>query len=113
MDVKIVKTLIFGEKKWEMGKIVIDYGETGSKQKVCEVLQNWINSESEEKLEIQLIHVVSADFEEDFDVDECTDFNGWQCDWWSNLNYNGYKFNLYGEAWYGRILITGLPGYFG
>lgn len=102
-DMHCVRTLLVGGS---MNKTVIDYRENNAKQKLKEALDKWIESDADETLEVQLIHVVSGDFEEDFDLEETTDFNGWQCDWWNSLDYNGYRFNLYGEAWYGRILIT-------
>lgn len=89
-----------------MNRITIDYREENAKQKVCKILDDWINSKKEEPLKIQVIHVISGEFEEDFDLNECTDFNGWQCDWWNNLKYHDYKFELFGEAWYGRIRIS-------
>ena len=59
----------------------IDYRKNGAKEEVKKLLDAWIATEENEKIEIQLIHVVSGDFENDFEMDECTDFNGWQCDW--------------------------------
>lgn len=56
-----------------MGKITIDYRNTDAKQKVCDFLDKWIASPKKEKLEIQLEHVVSGDFEEDFDIGDVTD----------------------------------------
>ena len=89
-----------------MSKIAIDYRNTDAKPEVCKLLDEWIASPKKEKLEIQLEHVVSGDFEEDFDIGDVTDFNGWQCDWWHHMTYKNHVFHLFGEAWYGRILIT-------
>ena len=89
-----------------MSRIVIDYRNPNSKQKVKELLNDWLASDQTEELKIQLIHVVSGDFDEDFDLDDVTDYNGWQCDWWHNMEYEGYMFKLFGEAWYCKILIT-------
>ena len=84
----------------------IDYRKNGAKEEVKKLLDAWIATEENEKIEIQLIHVVSGDFENDFEMDECTYFNGWQCDWWHHINYKGHRFEVFGQAWYGRILIT-------
>lgn len=89
-----------------MNRTTIDYRNPNAKEKVCNLLDLWILSNQQEKIEIQLEHVVSGDFEEDFSMDEVTDFNGWQCDWWHHIIYKNHVFKLFGEAWYGRILIT-------
>lgn len=93
-----------------MSEIEIDYREPDAKKKIIEALDQWIEKDTLEKLEIQIRHIVSADFEEDFEnifeMEEVTDFNGWQCDWWNTMEYKDNIFNLYGEAWYGNIKIT-------
>ena len=93
-----------------MKKIIIDYRDSNAKQKIITSLDRWIESDQSKKLELQIIHIVSDDFENDFKnkftMDEVTDFNGWQCDWWNEMEYRNYAFDLYGEAWYGRIRIS-------
>ena len=89
-----------------MSKTAIDYREPDGKKKVEKLLDDWLASDKAEELKIQLTHVVSGDFEEDFNVNDVTDFNGWQCDWWSDMYYRNYTFHLSGEAWYGKILIA-------
>lgn len=41
-----------------------------------------------------------------YDVDNVEDYNGWQCDWWSNMHYKDQTFAIFGEAWYGCITIS-------
>lgn len=41
---------------------------------------------------------------------EANDFNGWQCDWWGDFEYKGYKFDVSGSAWYGTVNVS-LKGY--
>lgn len=93
-----------------MSEITIDYRNPDAKEKILEALDSWLSEDTIEKLEIQIEHIVSGDFEEDFedifDMEEVTDVNGWQCDWWNQMDYKDYTFNLFGEAWYGNIKIT-------
>jgi hypothetical protein len=86
----------------------IDYRKIGAKEEVEKLLDSWIASVKKEKMEIQIIHVVSGDFENDFELHYGTEieFNGWQCDWTHSIDYKGYEFEVSGEAWYGKILIT-------
>ena len=93
-----------------MSEITIDYRNQDAKEKILEALDSWLSEDTIEKLEIQIEHIVSGDFEEDFedifDMEEVTDFNGWQCDWWNQMDYKHYTFDLFGEAWDGNIKIT-------
>lgn len=40
-----------------------------------------------------------------FEVEECTDFNGWQCDYWYSAVYRNIKYLVSGGAWYGNFEI--------
>lgn len=47
----------------------------------------------------------NSEFIEEYEVEEPTDFNGWQCEWRSTMNYEGKTIHIYGEAFYGRITL--------
>lgn len=32
--------------------------------------------------------------------------NGWQCDWWGDFEYKGYKFSVMGSAWDGTVGVN-------
>lgn len=40
------------------------------------------------------------------DVNDCEDFNGWQCDYWNSCEYDDKKYNIFGCAWYGTATIS-------
>lgn len=82
-----------------------EFGKETAKRELCFALDEWLASDRKEKLTIKLEHIVSADFEEMFDVADEKEFNGWQCDWWGKMDYHGYTFKLFGEAWYGGVTI--------
>ncbi len=58
--------------------------------------------------DIHISHVVSNDFLDMFGIDEndIEDFNGWSCDWWVEINYNGARIGVSGNAFYGTIALT-------
>ena len=39
------------------------------------------------------------------EVQDCPDFNGWQCDYWNCCHFNDKKYDIYGSAWYGTATI--------
>lgn len=85
-------------------QITIDYRDDNAKEEVCEALDDLINSDQD--IQIQLTHVVSSDFEYDFDLNATTDSNRAGSNWQNTLNYKNYTFKLYGDTWYGKIRIT-------
>lgn len=85
-------------------QITIDYRDDNAKEEVCEALDDLINSDQD--IQIQLTHVVSSDFEYDFDLNATTDSNRAGYNWQNTLNYKNYTFKLYGDTWYGKIRIT-------
>lgn len=52
---------------------------------------------------IHITNVISAIFCDNFGVEEVTDFNGWQCDWWSTMSHHNVKICVCGGAWYGTV----------
>lgn len=55
---------------------------------------------------IQINNIPSSVFEDLYDVDEITDFNGWQCDWWSKMTYKNKRLDVGGCAWYATVGIN-------
>lgn len=41
-----------------------------------------------------------------FEVEDCTEFNGWQCDYWYSAIYNDKEYKISGGAWYGDFEMT-------
>ncbi len=84
--------------------MVIDFiKEQGKTEKIDEALDKMIKGELKE---IRIINIPSGNFIDMYDVDDITDFNGWQCDWWSKMHYEGKTLNIMGEAFYGIINIS-------
>lgn len=81
---------------------VIDWRETGAKELLEKSLDEMMTSE----LEIKINNIVSQEFIDLYDVEDPTDFNGWQCDWWSYMDYKGERINVMGEAFYGKINLS-------
>ena len=68
-----------------------------------------LNSELEKMIEgksdgLKIKNIPSAIFCDTVDCDP-DNFNGWQCDWWSNFTYHNKVFNASGCAWYGTINV--------
>ena len=55
---------------------------------------------------IHICNIVSSNFLELFDLDEPNDFNGWQCDWWSEMRYEGKTIAIFGCAFYGTVDLS-------
>ena len=55
---------------------------------------------------VRINNMISSTFTDLYEVEEVTDFNGWQCDWWSNLFYKGKSFPVFGCAWEGYVEIS-------
>ena len=58
-----------------------------------------------EAIKIRIVNVPSCEIEDMFNLD-ITDFNGWQCDWWSHFYFEGTKVNVFGCAWYANATLT-------
>ena len=82
----------------------IDYLKiNGEKEKIDEALDKLIAGEVDE---VKISNIPSGNFEEAYDVDCITDFNGWQCDWWSKMHYKGETLAVMGCAFYGMISVS-------
>ena len=77
--------------------------EKGKIDKIEKALDKLISNKLNE---ITVVNIPSQTFTELFDVDEVTDFNGWQCDWWSTMHYKGKSLNLFGCAWDASVVIS-------
>lgn len=82
---------------------VIDWKEEGAKKLLEQTLKEMLENK---KLEISIKNIVSSEFIDLYDVSDPDDFNGWQCDWWSHMYYEGIKFAVSGGAFYGKIGIN-------
>lgn len=82
----------------------IDYVSSVSDfQKILDVeLSRMISGEIKS---VKIKNIPSSVFCEITDCDP-NDFNGWQCDWWGNFEYKGYKFNVGGCAWHGTVNVS-------
>lgn len=80
----------------------IDWKDLQAKKILETALNKLVNSDLEE---IRIKNIVSQEFIDLYDVQEPTDFNGWECDWWSFMEYKGTKINVQGCAFYGTICI--------
>ena len=84
--------------------MVIDFiEEKGKQDKIDEALDKMVDGLLKE---LRIINIPSGNFKNMYDVDDITDFNGWQCDWWSKMHYKGKTFGVFGEAFYGEIHIS-------
>lgn len=81
----------------------IDWTKLNAKELIDNALELYLNGQLKQKVIIR--HVISSEFIEEYEVEEPTDFNGWQCEWWSTMNYEGKTIHIYGEAFYGRITL--------
>ena len=63
------------------------------------------NNDEAESIKIRIVNVPSCEIEDMFNLD-ITDFNGWQCDWWSHFYFEGTKVNVFGCAWYANATLT-------
>lgn len=82
----------------------IDWKSDNAAQILFKELDEMAGGKNTNKININ--HIVSQEFCELLDVNDVTDFNGWQCDWWSEFDYHGVRFAVYGGAWYGTIEIS-------
>jgi hypothetical protein len=62
-------------------------------------------NENEEETTIYISNITSAHFCELYDI-EPEDFNGWQCDWWSNFSRRGEDVHVFGCAWHGTVELS-------
>lgn len=58
--------------------------------------------ETHEDQSIDIENIISSTFCNIFLI-EAEEFNGWQCDWWSKVYFEGYTFEVCGGAWYGTV----------
>ncbi len=87
-----------------MESIKIDFIEINcDKDKINEQIERLIRGEIEE---IDISNMPSYKIEELYKVKEITDFNGWQCDWWSTMSYKGKTLKLFGCAWNAYVEIS-------
>ena len=82
----------------------LNWKDKNAKEQLDKKLDEIVNTGSDESIDIS--NIVSSEFYELYDIDEVTDFNGWQCDWWSLMHYKGRIFEVCGGAWYGTIEIS-------
>lgn len=82
---------------------VIDWKEEKAKELLENVLKEMLEDNT---LEVRINNIVSQEFIDLYDVEEPTDFNGWQCDWWSYMYYEGTRINVMGGAFYGTIDLS-------
>ena len=89
-------------------KINIDYREMKDDSEFITRIDKEINiaidelNEKEEETTILISNITSAHFCDLYDV-EPEEFNGWQCDWWSNFSRREEDIHVFGCAWYGTI----------
>lgn len=83
--------------------IKINWLEENAKEKLTVALDDLLNNTIKK---ISISNIVSGNFVEEYEVEEVTDFNGWECDWWSSFSYKGHQINVYGCAWYGTIELS-------
>lgn len=86
-------------------KMVIDYLKEEDFEKTVEnAMKEAIKSlkETNEDQTINIKNIISSKFCDIFMI-EAEEFNGWQCDWWSKIRFEGYEFQVIGGAWYGTI----------
>ena len=81
----------------------IDWKDIHAKEILEIALTKLINSNLRE---INIKNIVSQEFIDLYDVEYPTDFNGWQCDWWSYMKYKGIKINVQGGAFYGTNYLS-------
>ena len=103
------------EIKWkEEGRDIstkVDYYDYKSESDfyngITKILDEGIKKYEEKNIpvEINISHIPSCVLEDLFDL-EVTDFNGWQCDWWSDFMYKGQKIYVMGGAWYVTATLT-------
>lgn len=86
-----------------MERVCIDWKEKDATTTLNNALEKLIKNEIPS---IDIKNIVSNEFINDYDVEEPTDFNGWQCDWWSHMYYNGIRVEVYGEAFYGNVSLS-------
>ena len=56
--------------------------------------------------EISIQNIISNTFYNMFYMEEDTEFNGWECDWWNHFIYDNTRYLVYGCAWDGTISIA-------
>lgn len=83
--------------------MIIDWTKPNAKELINKALDDYVNHKLREEVEIE--HVVSDEFIEAYNVEDPTDFNGWQCDWWSSMEYKDEIIDVFGEAFYGKITL--------
>lgn len=82
----------------------IDFINTNkNKSEIDNLLDQLLSGKAES---VRIDNIISSTFTQLYEVEEVTDFNGWQCDWWSNLFYKGKRFNVFGCAWEGYVKIS-------
>lgn len=82
----------------------IDWKKEDAEEKLYKSLDLMIAEKNDN--EISIINITSSEFCDLMSVEDVTDFNGWQCDWWSYFDYKFVRFNVSGCAWYGTISIS-------
>lgn len=78
--------------------VKLDWKNLEDKNSLDENIKKLKNNEIDS---IEIKNILSCEIEDMFGL-EITDFNGWQCDWWSSSE--GLDFS--GCAWYGTVEIS-------
>lgn len=82
---------------------IINWKDSNADEELNKCLDELVKDEN---MTIKITNIVSQEFIDMYNVDDPTDFNGWQCDWWSNMQYRFVTLNIYGCAFYGTISIS-------